>query len=388
MTSLRLKAAAAALIGAASIIATRCPAQDVTVPPQAALAVADAPPMAAQQVDQLVAPVALYNDPLLADVLTASGYPVELVEAQRWISSPANAALKDDALTTALAGQAWDPSVKALFSFPQILDLMCSHLDWTEHLGDAFTANRAAVMDSIQRMRHRAQSAGTLNSSAQQIVVDDGGFVTITPPASEIYVPAYDPWCVYGSWQVSAPLYYSYWPGSCAADDGALSFGVGIHLPLDYWGWGNFDWLQHDIRIDHNGLSPLHPGYEPASAVGHQPDPHKDGVRYSDAHNVDEFAGTGIHIRAQSSHGPAGTRASTSGLGHNFGSTHFRGARLGTSHFVGGVSGSGHFGVAGSGTGRLGGSSFGGGHFGSSGFAAGHFGGSGIGGGHGGGGHR
>jgi hypothetical protein len=388
MTSLRLKAIAAALIGAASITATRCPAQDVTVPPQATLAPADVPPIAAQEVDELVAPVALYNDPLLVEALTASGYPVELVEAQRWISNPANAALKGDALATALAGQAWAPSVKALVSFPQILDLMCSHLDWTEHLGAAFAANRTAVMDSIQRMRHRAQSAGTLNSSAQQIVVDDGGFTTITPPASEIYVPTYDPWCVYGSWQVSAPLYYSYWPGYCAADDGRLSFGVGFRRPLDYWEWGNFDWLQHDIRIDHNRLSHFHPGYDPASAVGHQPDPHKDGVRYSDAHNVDAFAGPGTPTRAQLSYTSSGTRASTSGLGRNFGSNHLRGAGLGTSHFRGGGPGSGHLGVAGFGTGRLGGGSFGGGHFGGSGFGAGHFGGGGIGSGHGGGGHR
>jgi hypothetical protein len=222
-----------------------------------------------------------------------------------------------------------------------------------------------------------------LNSSAQQIVVDDGGFVTITAPASEIYVPTYDPWCAYGSWQVSAPLYYSYWPGFCAADGGALSFGVGIHRPSDFWEWGNFDWLQHDIRIDQH-----HPSYEPARAAGHQPDPHKDGVRFGDTHNVDEFARPGIQTRPQLSHGPAGARASASGLGHNFGSAHFAGAGLGTRHFVAGMSGSGHFGGAGFGTGRLGGSSFGGGHFGSSGFGAGHFGGGGIGGGHGGGGHR
>src|SRR5258708_21888815 len=131
MTSIRLKAVAAVLIGTASVIATRCLAQDVTVPPQATLAPTDAAPSAAQQVDQLVAPVALYDDPLLVDVLTASSHPADVVEAQSWISNPVNSALKGDALAAALAGQTWNPGVKALVRFPQILNLMYSHLDWT-----------------------------------------------------------------------------------------------------------------------------------------------------------------------------------------------------------------------------------------------------------------
>ena len=385
MTSLRLKAVAAALIGASSIVSTRSSAQDLAVLPQTAVAPATAPPMAAQQVDQLVAPVALYSDPLLVDVLTASSYPVELVEAQHWISNPSNAALKDDARATALARQAWKPSVKALVSFPQILDLMCSHLDWTEQLGDAFAANRAAVMDSIQRMRHRAQSAGTLNSSAQQSVADDGGFLTISPPASEIYVPAYDPWCVYGSWQVSAPFFYSYWPGYCAAGDSMLGFGAGFHRSSDYWERANFDWLQHGIRIDHNRFSQSRPDHEAAGTIGHQGEPHKNSVRNSDARNVDELAGPGIHTRARLSYGPSGTRATTGGVNRSFGSNHFRSAGLGTSHFGGAVPGSAHLRAAGFGTGRVGGGSLGGGHFGGSGFGAGR---GGVGGGHGGGGHR
>ena len=343
MTSLRLKAVAAALIGTASIIATRCPAQDATAPPQTALAPADTTPLAVQQMDQLVAPVALYDDPLLVEVLTASSHPVDVVEAQGWISNPPNAALKGDALATALANQKWDPSVKALVPFPQVLNLMYSHLDWTEHLGDAFVANRAAIMESIQRMRRRAQSAGTLNSSAQQIVADDGGFVTITPPMSEVYIPAYDPWCAYGSWPVSAPFYYTSWPGYCTAEDGLLDFGVGFHRPFGYWRQGDFDWLHHDIRIHHNQSSHFHFGQEHISAAGRHDDLHHDGVRLGDARSVDRF-------------------------------------------------GSGHLGRAGFGTGHFGGSSFGGGHFGGGGLGAGHFGGGGIGGGHdgghGGGGHR
>src|SRR5882757_2410315 len=275
MKGLRFKSAAAAIIGLAAMATTRASAQSDAspTPPQAALAPADTTPLAVQQMDQLVAPVALYDDPLLVEVLMASSHPVDVVDAQGWISNPVNAALKGDALATALANQTWDPSVKALVPFPQLLNLMFSHLDWTEHLGNAFVADRAAVIESIQRMRHRAQSAGTLNSSAQQIVVDDGGFVTITPPASEVYVPAYDPWCAYGSWSVSAPFYYTSWPGYCTAEDGLLDFGVGFHRPFGYWRQGNFDWLHYDIRIHHNRFA--HSG--PGSAHAFRPGSTADG---------------------------------------------------------------------------------------------------------------
>jgi hypothetical protein len=346
MRSLRLKAVAAVLIGTASVIATRCLAQDVTVPPQAALAPADAAPSAAQQVDQLVAPVALYDDPLLVNVLTASSHPADVVEAQSWISNPANVALKGDALVAALAGQTWDPSVKALVQFPQILSLMYSHLDWTEHLGQAFIADRAAVMESIQRMRRRAQSAGTLNSSAQQIVVDDGGFVTITPPASDVYIPTYDPWCVYGSWPVSAPFYYTSWPGYCTAEDGALDFGVGFHRPFGYWRRGDFDWLHHDIRIHHRFT---HSG--PGSAHAFRPHGAADG--HASLGRVN--AGSGSYAGARLMHGQSGMNALFRGTAGGIGGSHFSGAGLGGGHLGGAAFGSSHFGGGGFGGGHGGG---------------------------------
>ena len=357
----RSKSVAAALIGIASIIATRSPAQSVAspAPPQAEPASADTLPPAAQQVDQLVAPVALYDDALLVDVLTASGYPAEVVEAQRWISDPANAALTGDALATALANQTWNPSVKALVSSPQILNLMNNHLDWTEHLGQAFVADRAAVMDSIQRMRHRAQSAGTLKSSMQQTVASDGDFVTITPPASEFYVPAYDPWCVYGAWQVSAPFYYTSGPGYCAADDGMRSFGAGFYWPFGYGAWGGFDWRHHDIRFNHD--HPFHSGHDSAGDIGRH---HRNGG-----------------ARAQFARSLSSTRAMSGGFGgHHFGRTGVASLHLG--------SGGGHLGGGGLGAAHFGGGGFGAGHFGGGGFGGGHFGGGGFGGGHGGGGHR
>jgi hypothetical protein len=390
MKGLRLKSAAVVIIGLASIVATRAPAQSDAsrTPPQAALAPADTGPLAAQQVDQLVAPVALYDDPLLVDVLTASSYPVEIVEAQRWASNPANAALKSDSLATALTDQTWDPSVKALVPFPQVLNLMYSHLDWTEHLGDAFVANRAAVMDSIQRMRHRAQSAGTLNSSAQQIVGDDGGFVTITPPASEIYVPAYDPWCVYGSWQVSAPSYYAYWPGYCAADDDMLSFGVGFHRPFDYWEWGNFDWLRRDIRINHDRFTRYHSGHDPVDSVGRQDT--NGGTIGAHHTSTLENAGSGSRARAQLARTLSSTGAISGGFDSRLGSRHFGGSGVVSQHLGSSGVGDARFGGAGLGARHFGGGGLGVGHFGGGGFGGGHIGGGGFGGGHGGGGggHR
>jgi hypothetical protein len=314
MKSLRLKFVAAALIGTASIIATCSFAQTAAAPtaPPAALAAPDAP-LTAQQEDQLVAPVALYDDPLLVDVLTATTRPAEVVQAQRWISDPANAALKGDALSAALANQSWEPSVKSLAPFPQILNMMDSHLDWTEHLGDAFVVDQAGIMDAVQRLRHRAQSAGTLKSSPQQTVGSDGDFVTITPPATTVYVPAYDPWCAYGAWQVSAPYYYTSSPGYCTPDDDMISFDDGLDWPFDYWDWGGFDWFHHDIRINHDHWGQFHPGHEPAGDVwSHMPGGFGHGA------GRDGFGGGGFAGGHFGGHGFAGGHFG----GHGFGGGH------------------------------------------------------------------
>jgi len=134
------------------------------VPPLAA-------PVAPQELDAMLAPVALYPDPLIAQILMASTYPLEVVEADRWLQEPANAGLKGAQLMSALDQQPWDPSVKSLVPFPQILRMMDSNLDWTERLGNAFLADQAAVMDSVQRLRQRAEATGELMSSPQQTVL-------------------------------------------------------------------------------------------------------------------------------------------------------------------------------------------------------------------------
>lgn len=282
-----------ALMGAAVMLAGGSLAQTAAV----AAATSSLTPA---QMDQLVAPVALYSDALLADVLTASTYPLEVVEARRWTSDPANAALKGDALTAALDTLDWSPSVKALVPFPEILQMMDDHLDWTERLGEAFLAQQGDVMDAVQRLRHRAEIAGTLKSLPQQTVANDGDDVTISPPSTEvIYIPTYDPWCAYGVWPYPTypPYYYSPWPGFCGPDDYAIAFDAGVFLPFAFWDWGYFDWRGHHIRIRHDRYEQYHGGHEPAGHAGHEPagdvwnhNPvHRVGVPYRDQRNVQQF---------------------------------------------------------------------------------------------------
>ncbi len=298
----------AVLIGFAAILPFGSRAQDDAGAPAQQAAVSLTP----EQLDQLVAPVALYDDALLADVLTASTYPVEVVEAHRWVGDPANAALTGDALANALTGLDWDPSIKALVPFPAVLGNMDDHLEWTERLGDAFIAQQGDVMDAVQRLRHRAQLAGTLKTSPQEAVASDGDDVTISPPPSDmIYVPTYDVWCAYGAWpyQVYGPYYYEPWPGSCGEDDYGVAFDAGLLLPFAYWDWGYFDWRGHHIRIHRDRYDAYHgrgPGLPHGGrGEGHgreglggegrggdvwKHDPaHRGGVPYLDSRNERQF---------------------------------------------------------------------------------------------------
>jgi len=279
-----------ASIALVAIVSTGCVAQ-VPQPPAAQVAPTGSA-LTQQQLDQLVAPVALYADPLLADILTASTYPLEVVEAQRWTLDPAHAALTGDALAAALAGQPWDPSVKALVPFPEVLRMMDGHLGWTQQLGETFLVQQADIMDAVQRLRHRAETAGQLRSSPQQTVGTDADDVTISPPPSQvIYVPTYDPWCVYGPWAypVSPPYYYSPWSGACDGAAYAIGFDAGIFLPFGYWEWGSFDWRNRDIRIDRGRYDQFHSGHQPADGVWHHDPSHRAGVPYRDPRNISRF---------------------------------------------------------------------------------------------------
>ena len=163
-----------------------------------------------QELDQMLAPIALYPDSLLSQILMASTYPLEVVEAARW--SRANPNLKGDEAVRAVEQNTWDPSVKSLVAFPQILQMMDEKLGWTERLGDAFLSQQALVMDTVQNLRQKAYAAGNLKSTDQVRVEQQGQTIVIEPTRPEvIYVPYYDPLVVYGPWWWPAypPVYWA-----------------------------------------------------------------------------------------------------------------------------------------------------------------------------------
>jgi Protein of unknown function (DUF3300) len=164
---------------------------------QAAALAPTAQPLTANQLDQLVAPIALYPDALVAQILAASTYPTQIVDAGRWVQSQSGKS--SQVIAAAANNQTWDPSVKALTGFPTVLAQMDKCLDWATNLGNAYYNQSQDVMDAIQSMRHRAQAAGNLKSTSQQTVLTVNGRVLITPAnPCVIYVPEYDPWVVYG----------------------------------------------------------------------------------------------------------------------------------------------------------------------------------------------
>src|SRR6201998_3055106 len=207
-----------------------------------------------EQLQQLVAPIALYPDSLVAQILTASTFPEQVVEADRWVQSHSD--FKGDALAQAVDQQPWDPSVKALAAFPSVLGNMDKNLSWTSSLGDAYYNQQQDVMDAVQEMRQRAQQAGNLKTTPQQTVTTQGTTVVIQPADPQVvYVPAYDPWVVYGGPIGPWPGWYPY-PGIWYGGP-YLSFGVGFGIGFfgGYgWGWGRwgFDWHNHYAIYNHN----------------------------------------------------------------------------------------------------------------------------------------
>jgi hypothetical protein len=224
---------------------------------QAAAAAAPAP-MSEEQLEQLVAPIALYPDALLGQILMAATYPLEVVEAARWVEVPGNAALHGDALAAALEAEDWDPSVKSLVPFPQILQLMNARLDWLQKLGDAFLAQQSDVMAAVQRLRERADAAGALITTPQQEVIAEGPTIIIAPanPAF-VYPPCYNAALVYGPWPYPAyPPYVLPLLPTCVYGP-TLFFGVGVAVIPALWGWGHCDWTHHRIRIDADRFNAL-----------------------------------------------------------------------------------------------------------------------------------
>src|SRR6202041_3017136 len=218
------------------------PAQDQDA--QAPAQPSQAPPytqQTADQLQQLVAPIALYPDSLVAQVLAASTFPAEIVEADRWVQ--ANPDLKGDALAKAVDQQSWDPSVKALTAFPTVLGNMDKNISWTSSLGDAYYNQEQGVMDAIQVMRQKAQQAGNLKDTPQQTVQTQDSNIVIQPAQPDVvYVPAYDPWLVYGYPVAAWPGWYPYpgiWWGGPSLYWGGIGFGIGFYGGFG-WGWGHW----------------------------------------------------------------------------------------------------------------------------------------------------
>jgi hypothetical protein len=217
--------------------------QDTQAPAEAA----PAPPYTQhtpEQLQQLVAPIALYPDSLVAQILAASTFPEQVVEADRWVQ--ANPDLKGDALGQAVDQQPWDASVKALTAFPSVLGNMDKNLSWTSSLGDAYYNQQQDVMDAVQVMRQRAQEAGNLKTTPQQTVTTQGSTIIVQPANPEVvYVPAYDPWLVYGGPIMAWPGWYPYpgiWFGGPYLSFG-MGFGIGFFGGFG-WGWNHwgFNW--------------------------------------------------------------------------------------------------------------------------------------------------
>ncbi|KDD08862.1 PF11737 family protein [Bordetella bronchiseptica MBORD681] len=209
------------------------------------------------RLDQLLAPVALYPDSLLSQVLMAATYPDDVAAAAKW--SADHPKDSGDAAVKAAEGQPWDPSAKSLVAFPSVMDLMGRQPQWVKSLGDAFLAQPDDVMDSVQRLRTEARKAGTLTSNKQQKVTTTesaGKTVVVVEPADPqvVYVPSYNPTVVYGAWPYPAypPYYYPPPPGSAFATAlvGGIGFGLGV-AAVDAM-WGGFDWGHNDVDIDVN----------------------------------------------------------------------------------------------------------------------------------------
>ncbi|AGW95435.1 MULTISPECIES: DUF3300 domain-containing protein [Cupriavidus] len=259
-------------------------------------------PYKAEEIEALVAPIALYPDPLLSQVLMASTYPLEVALAARWLKGHPD--LKGDAAVKAVQNESWDVSVKSLVAFPQILGPMGDKLDWTQKLGDAFLAQQKDVLAAVQRLRVRAQQAGHLKSGAQQTVIVEPATATeatqqtivrIEPANPEvIYVPVYDPAIVYGGWGYAGYPYY-YWPpyGPYYPGDaflGGIAWGIGLAAAIAVF--GDCDWNNGGVHVEHHKARNIDRNFDASKLEKGrwQHDArHRQGVAYRDNATREKF---------------------------------------------------------------------------------------------------
>ncbi len=288
------------LVAALLAIAVPVFAQQQATAPAAQAAAPAAKAFSQQELDELLAPIALYPDALLAQVLMASTYPLEVVEAARW--QKANATLKDKALEDALQKQAWDPAVKSLATVPQVLTMMNEKLDWTQKLGDAFLAQQADVMKTTQNLRAKAQTAGNLKSTPEQTVKsqkegDKTVYIIESPKTEIVYVPTYNPATVYGSWWYPYPPPYYYYPPGYAYGGAGLAFATGVVVGAAIW--GNVNWGGNNVNINVNNYNNFNKTNIQNTNFQHNAE-HRKGVSYKDNATAQKYNRGGDAKSAQS----------------------------------------------------------------------------------------
>lgn len=263
-------------------------AQSYGVPPDADVSSVEFLPQ--DLLDALLAPIALYPDDLLTQVLMASTYPLEVVEAARFVQQ--NPGLTGASLDDAVRLKRWDPSVQSLTAFPQVLAMMSDRLEWTQQLGDAFLANRQQVLDTVQALRERARELGTLQDSDQQHVYTSDQSIVIEPAQFDyVYVPVYDPLVVYGPWWVSSYQPFFWYPPPIFGYP-VRRIGVGIvwgrpcRVDRNHWGWAHPEWRagRISVTVGRNEFfnRPQYRNYRGSVSWQHAPE-HRRGVAYGSA---------------------------------------------------------------------------------------------------------
>src|SRR2546426_7517586 len=287
-----------------------------------------APKLPNDQLDSLVAPIALYSDPLLAQTLAASTYPLEIIQLQQWMDR--NKGLKGKALADAVAKQPWDPSVQGLVAYPDVVTRMADNIQWTTDLGNAFLAQQSDWMDAVQRMGARPQGTGNLKTSAQQVVqtetVASGKQVIEIQQANPdvVYVPSYDPQVVYGAAPPAYPYYPYTYPGYVPGT--ALAWGAGIALGAAAWGawggnWGNCDWNGGNVNINNNNNfnknvnRNVNRGQAGQGNKWQHNAQHRGNAPYGNRQTANKYGGTARGQGGRGAGAGAGTRPGAGGAG-------------------------------------------------------------------------
>jgi uncharacterized protein DUF3300 len=302
-----------------------------------------------EQLQQLVAPIALYPDALVAQILAASTYPAEIVEADRRMRQ--HSELTGEDLGKEVDEQQWDPSVKALTQFPSVLANLDKNISWTSGLGDAYTNQQQDVMNAVQVMRERAQQSGNLQSTPQQTVTTQGQTIEIEPANPKVvYVPQYDPWVVYGAPVVVYPGWYPF--SDLYLEEPGIAYGMGFDVGFFGgfgWGWHNwgFDWhdrrviYDHDTYVSHSRTFVDRHNFAFNHGEGHGSSPSFHG--FAEAH---DYAGTRSGAFSGFDHGGVARGYSSRGQSSLGGGFQGGGVRGGGFH-VGGFQGGGFHGGSG-----------------------------------------